>query len=65
MFTIDASLVKKFPTTTEEKQLLKSVFKDNKWETPDILERLDNVEYIYFDNVSQVKWTTGIKVELL
>ncbi|ASG68192.1 oxidoreductase [Francisella halioticida] len=62
MLTIDSSLVEKIPTSLKEKkQLLQSVFKDNKWETPDILARLDNIEYIYFDNVSQVKMDNWYK----
>ncbi|HEY2783467.1 MAG TPA: FAD-binding domain [Fimbriiglobus sp.] len=47
---------------THPKQILREVFGDMKWEIPQILARLDEVEEVYFDRVSQIRmdrWTTG------
>lgn len=46
----------------EEKDLLRSVFKDMKWEAAAILKHLDEASNIYLDRVSQVRmpaWTKG------
>ncbi|MBK2357595.1 FAD-binding domain [Francisella hispaniensis] len=62
MFILDSSLVNNFPSTlAEKKQLLVSAFKEFKWETPDILARLTDVDEIYFDKVSQIKMDTWYK----
>jgi 2-polyprenyl-6-methoxyphenol hydroxylase-like FAD-dependent oxidoreductase len=62
MFTIDASLVDKFPTTlADKKKIITNAFKDFKWEVPDILTKLNDVKDIYFDKVSQIKMDTWHK----
>ncbi|MCP5083774.1 MAG: FAD-binding domain [Alphaproteobacteria bacterium] len=46
----------------QEKALLRSVYGDMKWEAAAILERMDEVNDIYFDRVSQIRmsaWTKG------
>ena len=50
-----------------EKALLREIFTDMGWETAAILSRMDEVNNIYFDRVSQIKmpnWTKG-RVALL
>lgn len=62
MFTLDADLVKQFPATLEQKkELLQKSFNNFGWETPDILNKLDDVEEIYFDKVSQIRMDTWHK----
>ncbi|APC96348.1 FAD-binding domain [Francisella frigiditurris] len=56
LFTFRSELVEKIPTSLEErKEVLRSVFKDMEWEVPNILERLDDAEDIYFDKVCQIR----------
>jgi 2-polyprenyl-6-methoxyphenol hydroxylase-like FAD-dependent oxidoreductase len=46
----------------EQREALRGVFGDMGWEVPQILSRLDEVEDLYFDVVSQVRmdhWTSG------
>ena len=63
MFTLDSNLVDKFPSTLQEKKdLLIKSFHDVHWEIPDILSRLNDVDNIYFDKVSQIRmnnWHKG------
>jgi 2-polyprenyl-6-methoxyphenol hydroxylase-like FAD-dependent oxidoreductase len=62
MFTLDSELVDKFPVSLEDKkQLLLSIFRDTKWEIPDILSELNTVDEIYFDKVSQIKMDNWYK----
>lgn len=45
-----------------QKRLLHSKFADDGWEAPEILDRLDSTNDLYFDAVSQIRmprWTTG------
>ncbi|MEX0896050.1 MAG: FAD-dependent monooxygenase [Patescibacteria group bacterium] len=63
IFVFRSELAEKEPETeTEEKEALLQVFGDMSWETPKILERMNEVEDIYFDSVSQIHldcWTKG------
>ena len=46
----------------ERRDALRSVFRDMEWEVPQILARLDEVDDIYFDRVSQIRmerWSNG------
>ena len=46
----------------ERRDALRSVFRDMEWEVPQILARLDEVDDIYFDRVSQIRmhqWSKG------
>jgi 2-polyprenyl-6-methoxyphenol hydroxylase-like FAD-dependent oxidoreductase len=42
----------------EQKRLLASVFADQAWEVPQLLERLPNAADLYFDSVSQIRMET-------
>ncbi len=47
---------------SERRDALRGVFRDMEWEVPQILERLDEVDDIYFDRVSQIhmtQWSKG------
>lgn len=56
MFIMNASLVDNFPVSLEDKKLLlSSLFKEFKWESPEILSHLEKVDNIYFDKVSQIR----------
>ena len=61
-------LVAQRPTgEAAEKDLLKTVYRDMKWEARAILERIDEAQDFYFDRVSQIRmphWTKG-RVALL
>jgi 2-polyprenyl-6-methoxyphenol hydroxylase-like FAD-dependent oxidoreductase len=49
-------------STGEQRDALCKVFGDMEWEVPQILARLDEVEDLYFDKVSQIRmdrWTSG------
>ena len=46
----------------ERRDALRTVFRDVEWEVPQILARLDEVDDIYFDRVSQIRmdrWSNG------
>lgn len=46
----------------DNKSVLRNVFDDMKWEVPSILEKMNDVENIYYDRVSQIQmdhWTKG------
>jgi 2-polyprenyl-6-methoxyphenol hydroxylase-like FAD-dependent oxidoreductase len=61
LFTFDSSLVtKELTDSSEQKDMLRSIYKDMEWETPQILARMDEASDFYFDRVSQIKldkWT--------
>ncbi|HEY7057084.1 MAG TPA: FAD-binding domain [Vicinamibacterales bacterium] len=49
------------PPREQLKAALRRAFGDMKWEVPDILDRMDEVDDIYFDRVSQIhlpRWST-------
>jgi 2-polyprenyl-6-methoxyphenol hydroxylase-like FAD-dependent oxidoreductase len=55
------------PPPEQQKAALRRIFGDMKWEVPEILERMDEVEDVYFDRVSQIhlpRWSEG-RVALL
>ena len=58
-----SELLATHPTSdAEQRAALRSVFGEMKWEVPDILDRMDDVDDIYFDRVSQIHlehWTSG------
>lgn len=54
---IDENASREYPKTA-----LRRAFGEMKWEVPEILERMDAVEDVYFDRVSQIHlphWTSG------
>jgi 2-polyprenyl-6-methoxyphenol hydroxylase-like FAD-dependent oxidoreductase len=63
LFTFKSNLLEKQPTSeAEEKDALHTVFGDMGWEIPQILERMHEVQDIYFDSISQIcmpSWTKG------
>ena len=55
------------PPRDQQKAALRRAFGQMAWEVPDILDRMDEVEDVYFDRVSQIhlgNWTSG-RVALL
>jgi 2-polyprenyl-6-methoxyphenol hydroxylase-like FAD-dependent oxidoreductase len=45
-----------------QKQLLREVFADDRWEVPGLLDELDAAEDFYFDSISQIvmdRWSAG------
>ena len=63
LFVFREELLSTQPSSlSERRDALRSVFRDMKWEVPRILERLDEVDDIYFDRVSQIRmkqWSKG------
>lgn len=63
LFIFRSELVDEKPNgEADEKELLRSLFKDSEWEVPAILSRLDETEDFYFDHVSQIRmdrWSSG------
>ncbi|WP_428263041.1 FAD-binding domain [Haliangium sp.] len=63
LMVFDAERLAEFPTSTEAiKAALREVFSDMRWETPQILAHMDEVDEVYFDRVSQIHldaWTRG------
>ncbi|QES88432.1 FAD-dependent monooxygenase [Rhizosphaericola mali] len=56
-----------YKNQAQQKQIIKEHFQNGKWRIPEILNALDKVEHIYFDEVCQIhmsSWTTG-RVALL
>ena len=50
------------PPREQQKTALRHAFGDMKWEVPEILDRMDEVDDVYFDRVSQIHlahWSTG------
>ena len=50
------------PPREEQKAALRRAFGVMKWEVPDILDRMDTVDDVYFDRVSQIhlpQWSAG------
>ncbi|HEV2560753.1 MAG TPA: FAD-binding domain [Rhizomicrobium sp.] len=45
-----------------QKAMLREIYRDGKWETPQILDELDRAQELYFDSVSQIRmnnWSKG------
>lgn len=63
LFVFRSDLMERFPKNeAEEKAALKAIFADVGWEAPQMLERMQEVEDVYFDTVSQVhmpQWYSG------
>ena len=63
LFVFREELLGAHPCSLSERRgALRRVFRDMKWEVPQILERLDEVDDIYFDRVSQIRmheWSKG------
>ena len=50
------------PPREQQKAALRRAFGDMKWEVPEILDRMDKVDDVYFDRVSQIhlaRWSAG------
>lgn len=51
------------PTTLDmQKEMLREIYGDGKWECPRILDELDGIDDLYFDSVSQIRmnrWSQG------
>ena len=50
------------PPREQQKAALRRAFGDMKWEVPEILDRMDAVDDVYFDRVSQIhlaRWSAG------
>jgi len=59
LFTFRSELIQTWPKNhQEQKQILRSIFSDMNWEVPQILSRLDEVDDLYFDSVSQIRMKT-------
>lgn len=46
----------------QQKAMLREIYRDGKWETPQILDELDRGQELYFDSVSQIRmerWSQG------
>jgi 2-polyprenyl-6-methoxyphenol hydroxylase-like FAD-dependent oxidoreductase len=57
-----SELIEGEPPREKQKAALRRAFGDMKWEVPDILDRMDTVDEVYFDRVSQIHlphWTAG------
>ena len=54
---------RRLPTALErQKAMLREIYRDGKWETPQILGELDGAQELYFDSVSQIRmnrWSKG------
>jgi 2-polyprenyl-6-methoxyphenol hydroxylase-like FAD-dependent oxidoreductase len=62
-----SELIDGFPPRELQKATLRQVFGQMRWEVPDILARLDAVDDLYFDRISQIhlnRWTSN-RVALL
>jgi 2-polyprenyl-6-methoxyphenol hydroxylase-like FAD-dependent oxidoreductase len=49
-------------TLTAQKEMLRDIYGDGKWECPQILAELDRADSLYFDSVSQIRmdgWSSG------
>lgn len=68
LFIFAKNLISKQPQNeADEKAMLREAYDDMGWETKTILSRMDEVENIYFDRISQIRmpdWTKG-RVALL
>lgn len=57
-----SELIGSEPPPDQRKAALRHAFADVKWEVPDILDRMDKVDDVYFDRVSQIhlpRWSIG------
>ncbi len=62
-----AELIDGDPSREQQKEALRRAFGDMSWEVPEILDRMGEVEDVYFDRVSQIylpRWFSG-RVALL
>ncbi len=62
LFTWRSALLPGEPAPGEEVAALRAIFGEMRWEVPDLLARLDDVDEIYLDRVSQIRmpeWTRG------
>ena len=62
-----AELIDGVPSHDQQKEALRRAFGNMKWEVPEILDRMGDVNDLYFDRVSQIhlpRWTSG-RVALL
>jgi 2-polyprenyl-6-methoxyphenol hydroxylase-like FAD-dependent oxidoreductase len=62
LFIWQSDLIDGEPQPHQQKAALRRAFADMKWEVPDILDRMDTVEDVYFDRVSQIhlpRWSIG------
>ena len=63
LFVFRTELMQSIPQNeAQEKTMLRTLFADSGWEANTILQRMEEVSDIYFDNVSQIKmpeWTKG------
>lgn len=62
-----AELLEDEPPRERQKAALRRAFGDMKWEVPEILDRLEEADDVYFDRVSQIhlpRWSSG-RVALL
>ena len=67
LFVWRSELLDGDPPREQQKEAVRRVFAGMKWEVPDILDRMDEVEDLYFDRVSQIhldRWASG-RVALL
>jgi 2-polyprenyl-6-methoxyphenol hydroxylase-like FAD-dependent oxidoreductase len=57
-----SELVDGNPSHGEQRAALRQAFGDMAWEVPDMLDRMDDAEDVYFDRVSQIhlpEWSSG------
>lgn len=62
-----AELIDGDPPREQQRAALRRAFGDMRWEVPDILDRMEEVDDVYFDRVSQIhlpRWSSG-RVALL
>jgi 2-polyprenyl-6-methoxyphenol hydroxylase-like FAD-dependent oxidoreductase len=62
LFICRSELIDGDPPREQQKAALRRAFGVMKWEVPDILDRMDAVDDVYFDRVSQIhlpQWSTG------
>ena len=62
LFICRSELIGGEPPREEQKAALRRAFGVMKWEVPDILDRMDAVDDVYFDRVSQIhlpQWSAG------
>ncbi|MEO7047325.1 MAG: FAD-binding domain [Ferruginibacter sp.] len=58
IFSVPSKINLRGLTLNEQKQFLIEVYKDNGWETSEILECLKEKQELYFDSVSQIRMPT-------
>ena len=55
VFATDGGLLPAAPD--QQKAMLREIYRDSKWECPEILDELDRAQELYFDSVSQIRMT--------